>query len=626
VILPVSGDEVYGIAFTDKKSAFILNPNTVNQKHYFSTGFISLVDEFYVTSDDYEAGLEIVRVDNTDSSRNGYFYAYNLQPFDTHIVIDHQYIKYGIDSNYQVYYESNDVLGNYNQALGGLYSYDEDRFVFGFDNGIVPIKQNAIAENFNFETWSAAINENLKNGFSLDFDFLKYTVSNALNTVKNIFNNLNEQTILGYSLTDLKNLLGDIKEDDIAIIDDTKVAMHAVSSTIPSDIIKWIVAATTVISLIGTIVVSLSFPTLAPFASAITGGAMQIFVETVIENHQVSDIDWIKVAIASIAGAISSQLGPVGDAFVGGITNSLFSLLEGETFLDTALSFVSGFAIGLAMSGIFTVLLRAFNVVGAKLSNVFTNKVGSYIARNMANIDGSLATKAFVNTTDSININSRVSNSVNDVVQSIDNNLSYLTKKAIRQLPSDHHKYLIKIDAAGKRLTKVDLIKNGGNAFLTFKDVANNPYKLMFKDRLGNPIDKLPIINGFVDFTNISYLKLGLSDGGFLNLNRNKNFANFDLQLRDLIRNNDTSVPQKIYDYLQRNDINFEFVTTQEIEEMRKIKNLYLTWHEVEDSVSGMLVPGVVHRSISHAGGISVTKFMITNRIPLELLYTRVSA
>jgi hypothetical protein len=219
-----------------------------------------------------------------------------------------------------------------------------------------------------------------------------------------------------------------------------------------------------------------------------------------------------------------------------------------------------------------------------------------------------------------------VTSSVNDAVQSIDNNLSNLTKKAIRQLPSDHHKYLIKVDAAGKRLTKVDLLKNGGNGFLTYKkEVVNNPYKLIFKDRLGNPLDKLPIKNGNVDFTNISYLKLRLSDGRFLDLNRDKNFANFDLQLRELVRNHDDSVPQLIYDYLKGNDINFEFVTTQEIEEMRMIKNLYLTWHEVEDGVSGMLVPGVVHRSISHAGGISVIKFMITNRIPLDLLYARVS-
>jgi hypothetical protein len=620
VILPVSGDEVYGIAFTDKKSAFILNPNTVNQKHYFSTGFISLVDEFYVTSDDYEAGLEIVRVDNTDSSRNGYFYAYNLQPFDTHIVIDNQYIQYGIDSNYQVYYESNDVLGNYNQALGGLYSYDEDRFVFGSDNGIVPIKENAISENFNFETWSAAINENLKNGFSLDFDFLKYTVSNALDTVKNIFNNLNEQTILGYSLADLKNLLGDIKEDDIAIIDDTKVAMHAVSSTIPSDIIKWIVAATTVISLIGTIVVSLSFPTLAPFASAITGGAMQTFVETVIENHQVSEIDWIKVGIASIAGAISSQLGPIGDAFVGGITNSLFSLLEGETFLDTALSFVSGFAIGLAMSGIFTVLLRAFNVVGAKLSNVFTNKVGSYIARNMANIDGSLATKAFVNTTDSVNINSRVSNSVNDVVQSIDNNLSYLTKKAIKQLPSDKNPFLVKVDSLGKPIKKIDLFKNGGNGYLTLRDIPDNKFRSLFVDKFGNPIDRLPIKNGYVLFEDVGLVKIKLESGDFLSIKRHQNFAQFDRQLRELIINNDPAIPTKVYNYFIEKGIDFENITLEQIRRMRSGAGLNLSWHEAEDTASGILVSGTLHSFISHAGGISLVKFSVANGIPIELL------
>jgi hypothetical protein len=620
VILPVSGEEVYGIAFTDKKSAFITNPNTVNQEHYFSTGFISLVDEFYVTSDDYEAGLEIVRVDNTDSSRSRYFYAYNLQPFATHIVLDNQYIQYGIDSNYQVYYESNDVLGNYNQALGGLYSYDEGRFIFGSDNGVVPIKENSISENFNFETWSSSVNENLKNGFSLDFDFLKYTVSNALDTVKNIFNNLNEQTIFGYSVTDLKNLLSDTKEDDIAIIDDTKVAMHAVSSTIPSDIIKWIVAAATVISLIGTIVVTLSFPALAPFSSAITGAAMQTFVETVIENHQVSEINWIKVAIASISGAISSQLGPVGDAFVGGITNSLFSLLEGETFLDAALSFVSGFAIGLAMSGIFTVLLRAFNVVGAKLSSVFTNKVGSYIARNIANIDGSMATKAIVSTTDSVNINSRVSTSVNDAVQSIDNNLSHLTKKAIRQLPSDKNPFLVKVDSLGKPLRKIDLFKNGGNGYLTFRDIPNNKFRSLFVDKLGNPIDSLPIRNGYVIFDDVGLLKIRLENGNFLSISRQQNFAKLDRQLRDLIINNDPTIPPKVYNYFIEKGIDFESITLEQIRRMRSGAGLNLSWHEAEDAASGILVSGTLHSFISHAGGISLVKYSVANGIPIELL------
>jgi len=621
VISPLTGDEVYGIGFTDKQSAFVSNAGGLNEVLYFSTGFISIINEFHLSPEEYETGLEIIRIDDTDSSQFRYFYAYNIKPFDTHVVIDNKYIQYGVDKNHQVYFDLSDVNGNYNQMLGSLYSYDQDVFIFGTDNGLVPTIENTVSDLFDFESWSSAINENLKSGTSFSFDSLKYIVSKGLNSVKTIINNLNEQTILGYSISDLKNQVNGVKEDDIAIVNDSKVAMHSVSSTIPSDIVKWLIGMSTLIYFIGTIQIAKSFPRLLPFAPAIIGAAIQVFVETVFENHHITEINWIKVALAALAGAISSQLGPIGDAFVGGITNTIFSLLDGGTFLDASLSFVSGFAIGLAMAGIFKVLSVGITAVRAKLSDVFTDRIGSYIARNIASIDGNTASKVFVNATDSVNVNSSVTSSVNDAAQSFNNNnLSYLTKKAIRQLPSDNSIYFRKVDANGKTLTKIDLFKNGGNGYLVLNDIPNNKYKFLFKDKFGNSIEQLPIINGYPSFDGISKVKVKLDDGIFLSPNRQQNFAKADQKVIDLLRKNDPSV-QEFKNYFINKGISLDNLSLKNIKDMRS--ELGLIWHEVEDGVSFQLVDGLIHQAISHSGGFSIAKFAAANKIPMQLLLNR---
>ena len=629
VISKSEGTEIYGFGFTDGEECYVYDKGLSDEKTYYSAGFVSLVDELPISDVDIKSGLEIIRCDDTDASDENYFYAYTCEPFDTHVVYESTYMKYGVNSNHQLYYEAQPDCGTYDQARGSLYSYNTKSYLIGSDDGFVPTKGSALNEAFDFDSWAQEATQASSNGFSVTLDSLKNAVTQAVKTIQTVIHNLEEQTILGYNITDLKNAIDGVHEDDVAEVNSEKVAMHSVSNAEAtsnvSDLAKWLTGVSLAIVVIANILMTIVFPGAAALTNAVIGGAIQTFVEVVIQNHDVSHINWIKVAIASISGALIGVCGLalpkaaslILSTAIGSFSESIFNFMDGKNFLDCSLSFVSSFAISLICVGLFTGVSKAAKAIANKVAPKLCAKVGLAISNGIVSIRGKVAEK--VEGIKSEVLRNWSKKAVARLMGITTTELENLSLQSIKSLPADSNVYFMKTDADGNVVTKAALLQNGGNGRLVLTDLPDNPYRGLFVDAAGNPVTYLEILNGKVQFGKVALTSVVLPAGETLVASRAKNFSHADQVLFDKIINHDSSVPSSVFNYFADNNIDLATLTLGDVKTMRSV--LQLTWHESEDGVTLYLVDSLLHSAVSHMGGFAYAKAAAVFQVPVILLF-----
>lgn len=634
-----TNSEVYGYAFTDYEQVYAYHENQPDEELYYGCGFLSLIDEPTISDADIQAGLEVIKTES-DDSENHYFYSYNCEPFTTHCVVQNKYLKYGVNENHQIFYDVNNYDGTYDTSLGGLYSFDEKKYIYGEDNGFIPTKGSVIKEAFDVDNWKDSVKSDLLRGFNLKIADLRGVVSSAIKTVKTVINNLNEQTVLGYSLNDIKKAVGDVSEGDVATISDEKVAMHAVNDTVPKDNLsataRWIVGAAVGVSVIATIAVALFFPKVSlgnyainTIVSAISGAVIEFFVESVVMNQGISDVDWIKVGIAAAVGGVTSlipftEMGKgwalVTSSSLAAITTTLYQFLDGASFLDCTLSFVSAFALAVVTSTLLSLLGHGLSKLAQKMAPKLTTKVQKFIYNHQVVIGGKEMNSSANSATRSVKRGASQSSS--DASSESKGNV-FNIKKAMKHLPSDHNRYFCYTNESGdviKKREAINLMKKGQTAYLSLKDVkGGNPFQSLFYNSKNVKVDRLPIVNGYVQFRDVSTLTIKVRKGDVLLASRNKNFHMFDDSLKDLLINDPNSVPQNIRNYFDGLHIDYENLTYSDFDRMQS--TLGLTWHECEDRHTGVLISTALHSSISHMGGFALAKALVALSYPYQLLF-----
>lgn len=624
-----NSDEVYGYAFTDGTESYVYNKGQSDEETYLSTGFVSLVGELPISDEQASQGLEIERCDDTDASDDHYFYAFSCNPFDTHVVFDSTYLKYGVNSNHQLYYEAQDDRGVYDTSRGSLYSYNSQSFILGQDDGFIPTKGSVFQEAFDFEEWKSASFQSCANGFTIALQSLKNCVTEALTTVRKVIRNLESQTILGYSLNDVKAALSGVHEDDVATINNQEVAMHSVDNAIPtsgaSDLSKWLVGIAVSMVLLVNLVMKVVFPALAPLAGATSGAAVETFMQVVAHSHNVKNLNWMKIGIASASGALIGACGFSAGEFsqtmltsaVAGLTESLYRFLDGSNFLQCALSFISTFAISFVMIGVFKTLAKTAGKIVQKLAPNLSAKVSEAFNGGVLSIRGKVAVKV-----EGIK-SERIRNFAKSVVAHLMGvpvgEMETLALQSVKSLPGDDNPYFVKTDVDGNILSKRDLLANGGNGRLSLSNLPDNPYQSLFVDKNGKPLAFLNIVNGKIQFENAAWANVVLSSEAGLVASRAKNFSGADRLLCEELIRHDTSIPSKVYDYFSLNGIDLSTLKLQEVKDMRSA--LGLTWHEGEDGYTLYLVETALHQVISHMGGFAYAKAAAVFNVPSTLLF-----
>ena len=623
------GTEVYGIAYTDYSECFTNEDNT---EVVFSAGFISFPGEPELPQEDFDAGLFIEPLDYVDENTK-FLFKFSSEECKDHCVAYNQYIIYGIDAKGQITYTAEEYVPKVcDESIGSLYSYDEGRYLYDVDFvGYNPLTGEALSSQIDYDALVAQINGYLK---TQDANYAEVDIVTNLyfaqEAVVSYFLSLQEETFLGYDvdlLVDEANKLNpeeclQITSDGIEIID-----ISIIPSEGPAPLVKWLVGASCVVLTAAGIVGSMVFSVCPPLSSAsgaVTGAAMDIFMQVVISNQALSDVDWTKVALAAVTGAVCGFLGPyimattsgagyffadsALDALMGGIEQTVSAWLDGADGKQMLKSFGLGIALGFGISAGFKGVGKVVELVG-KGAGKLSNKIAPKLAGKVSSLAGKLDP-----------ITGKITSVLDDLKEAANKaglQSEFITKKMA-------NRQLLKLRNQGDEKALRDAIDQLTNA--TMRDANGNIItKQMLKEMFSEAGDgdvlayidfdgelvRVIKKNGLVglQFDPSKYQSVTIDNMG---PNREANMVAAVEKLKADWIKNPSRMPQAIKDIIDKSDKELTDVSGNWLK--ARIVEAGYTLHENLDLKTVTLVTRAIHDKtqggLAHAGGVSLAKYL----------------
>ena len=409
------GSEITGIGFSDYSTYYEAEDGTVG---FFPAGFIA--DFGYEIPDtEVEKGLVIENLDFTDEAHQ-FVYDYETTPFMEHCVKDGQYLKYGVNDHSAITYETNVYeRGVCDESLGALYSYDVNRFVFDPDVGnYIRISGVSLFEKIDYDDVEAQINQIIADqNTNFSHQEVVSSVHIAQEAVTSYFLSMQAETFLGYKVSELIEAASQL--DPMQCIRITAEGFVVIdidrTPTTAEQLTKWLVGAGCLIMVAGSVALEVFVPAARPLSGAIMGGAIDVFMQVVVENKTLDNVQWGKVAVAAASGAMlawvcplaassatdavikagaSKALGKIAgygvltfsNSMVAGVTNLALAKIDGRE--DGWNAFLTGVAIGAASTVVASALSEAFSAVGPKVTEVLSRtKAGQWLNKTTGKID-----------------------------------------------------------------------------------------------------------------------------------------------------------------------------------------------------------------------------------------------
>lgn len=618
------GNETIGIGYTDYQNSICLEGLDL-----ICSGFISLDEDnpidFSDTLDDKTILIRNLETEE-DDQESLYYFGYMMDSFESHFVGCKQYVQFGVTNNQVFYFKTDKPI---NDQLGGLYSYDDEIFIRGTENDYVITKQ-FLVEQGDLDTIEKQTNETMQKGVACKNSSILNFISEAKDVVINALRNLEEQTILGYNVQELILYLRgeDVKTNDILETTNTTLDIKSLNeSSIPnasnSDMrtfVKWAVSVATVLLFINNLVIQVGgtaistiYPVLKPLVAAwkfVSGAMLAIAFDILFENvikkdGDLSGINWLKLLIVGIAGGISSFTGIVGDAFIGGITSAIFSLMDGSSILQGILSFIQAVVISFVISFTIQALLKPITALSSKIyTRIKINKLAKSLKDNLGDtVDDDEFRQMAATMVMKSNIDDAATNS-------LASKMDGLKKSYIKQLPADDNVNFSIKDSFGRTVKKADLLADDSIvAKIGIKSSAEDSVKNAWIKALGSADATLDVINGEIQMDKLSVASVKLIDGALSN-SRNTNFRLFRQSLANQWIENPDSIPENIKKYLISKNVDLDYLDEHNILDIQNAFNL--TIHEAKNGTM-YLVDREIHSLLSHGGGIMFVKFLIAN-------------
>lgn len=608
---PETNEVIDGLGFSDLSEVYKTNDDV----GYFFSGFVSGNGEETVTDEMIKNGIEIYRPE--DEGENKYIYAYTLDPAKTHFIANKKYVTCEINDKHAIAIESKDTTEYKSEnEYGALYDYDNKKYVFGEKNEFLTTTGNLIDKNnLNIlDATKAATNDVGGSGFTMSLQSLIVCASNSIYLLKQKIAELNSSTFLGANIGDLTSSLSGVKASDIFTSSENGFTFQKMPNVIngqdTTNLAKTLSIAMTVMSVIFSFAVTIFSKTwigklVSLGAGAMVGFSMELMTQLLFEKRTIQEVNWGSLIIRSVVGGISALTGSVlGSALIGAVADSAVDFVfEGGTILDGMLIFAKSFITSLIVAGVM------------KLVSVAANKAVSGIKKlvNKArNRPAKIAEKQLTKASDEFADEMRKTAKSTSSSSSSDADDEFL-KKTVKQALADKNKDFIKVDKNGNEITKKggflkNALKNGEEIYIRPKpDCDPEILEKMAKCGLGKN-DSIAMIKG--KYTIFS-AKLGEIDVGpdvIGKLTRGKTFSNADDAMLRFWADNPSKIPSEVNNFLKAQGKTIETATPQTIKQMRSA--LGLTWHEVS-AQSLQLVPTLIHKSISHSGGVAFVKIMV---------------
>ena len=604
----------YGLAFSDYTNPYYNKETGVTT---YNTGFIALSENDTIPQELTDSGLEIRNIEGEKEDVR-YVYTLDISPFKTHLLSGNQYITFGVNDSQTLFYSSVPYDGEYDESLGALYSFTNQEYVYGEGNEYIVISGSA-DQSVTSKSVKNEISNIMGNGFAMSVNTIYGYIMDAYRSVKNFFANLEDQTFLGYNVDDIKSYFsGDsVNFDDVITTNGNSIELKNNNPNGSyNDFVKWMIGIATAIIFVGNIavrVVAFNIKDKRPIlanamlgaSGAITAVAMDIFFETVINNKRFEDINWTKILIAAIAGAISSYTGIVLDALIAGVVQMTYSLMDGNSILQSVFSFLNAFVISLVIASIVGLLVKGIsNAVGKIHEKIVVKSIAKSVKEEWGDTISDQAAKEIA--CQRYAAKALANGTADSILDSVDD----VQRTFYKSLPSDDNPNIALFDDAHNQISKLDYYNSASKTCkMGLKDTASEEFKNAWIKSLSSLDEMLDVVNGEVQFEKAA-LAVAKFDANMLTSNREDNFKLFRNFIASEWSENNSKIPAKAMQYFNANNIDTNYLDEYDILAFQKFAKL--TIHEAADGTM-MLVSTDFHSKISHAGGVSLVKYLLAH-------------
>lgn len=654
------GTVIDGIGYTNYDMYFETEDDDYG---YFPSGFISLIGSPVIPESEIEKGIEVVNNDIEDK-HNGYILSYETVPLEKHAVIWNSYIKYGVSDKGSVTYE---VLDNnqefYDESRGALYSYDDRKYLYNPDVGnYFDLTGTSLSEQIDFKAIEDEMNRIIENQDKLfaqiDIETFEYTSKEAINSY---LLSLQEETFCGVAVDVLVKEIEKVDISECIRITDDGIEIVNASGPPPeepTELAKWTTGICCGMLVAGSIALTVFVPAAAPLSAAICGSAIEVFMEVVMDNHTIEDVNWSKVGIAAVEGAVLGWLCPMGAAgaaksvvnsvgkevvtvfgkqigtevigelagystltllnsLTTGVSNYAYSVIDGNNSEDA----FNAFKDGMIMGASFTVVAGG----AGKLVGKYTGKLGQeagkllkkskFVSNLMKNAPSAEEVSEIIRK-NQIHLKNQqledllVPKSIHEATVVAMNELKKelhaeeIFMQRINTLLADDNINFAKYDDNGKLLSKAEMIRNGGNCVIK-PSAECEPELLEALKKFG--VTELKVTNGAVQFDPVAYDKFAAKIVYPRDLDRL-----YD-ELANIYSENPDRIPSIIKEAIEKSGCEIDKTSLARI-----FSDLELTLHEGTDDTV-YIVDRIIHQKIKHAGGVSEAKLL--NEIILGTQY-----
>lgn len=635
------GTVISGLGYTDYNDCFI---NEETGEKYFAVGFIPFKGEFDIPEEEFESGLLVYDLDYNPGQSN-LIMQYKSGEYSEHCVAYGQYIKYGVDSYGKIFYENYDFDKELcDEDLGDLYSYDKSRFILRTDFGNYSyITGTALSHLTDYDSLENEINEIIRNQ-DMNTTAVEYStyISIAKERVEAYFMNMQSESFLGYDPYYLAELASQIDDDEcIRFLEEGFTIIDKNYGQEATTLVKVLVGAACIVTAVVGMVCSVAVmacPPLSALTGAVTGVAIELFMQVVVSGRSLGAVEWSKVGLAAATGAICGFLGPyifahttgLGyffadscmDGVMGGLEKGVSAWIDGESGMELVKSIGYGAAMGFGLSAGFKIVGKGIGAAAEKASKFAKTH----------NLDG-LGEKLFPTLTKGV---SKLKNFVNNKV--------YLLKQKVEEAGL-HNEYLAKkiyqkqvqrlatkgddelLDKSIDRLTTNHSLYDKNGLLITKDDIrriapdaADGTVLATLEDEAGYVIKKNGVVGIIYESsgTQTVIIKGGLVADRTTNmLNAVNEFKNNWLADPDLIPDSiKAEIAKRGTDSDKLDDI-LEELTPRQLLEIIRDKEGEWVLHENIDLVSITLVKKSIHTAAeggaAHYGGFALAQDLKTH-------------
>ncbi|MCH5256165.1 MAG: hypothetical protein J1D87_02685 [Lachnospiraceae bacterium] len=624
------GTEVSGIAYSDYSECYA---NEDEAQGCFFAGFIPYIGETEIQDSEFDAGLEIYNIEYQDEIAS-FVLAYRSDSFIDHCVVYGKYVKYGVDEKGSLFYkEAIYDKESVDEEIGSLYSYDDQRYLYDLDQGnYTGIAGASLSTEIDYDELQAEINRILE---EQDFNFATIDIETcayyAQEAVESYFLSIQEETFLGYDVDYLVEITSKLDPMECyRITNDRMMVFTLETGNEATSLCKWIVGSVcVVVTIVGVVSASVlvECPPLSVAAGAMSGTAIEIFMQVVLESNSLDSINWTKVVLSASTGAVSGYLGPyvyaqygqkfaqyflidsVIDGVLGASERALIAWVDGGDAADVAKSFGWGFVLGAGLSA-------AFKGVG-----VTCEKLASKIAPTLKKTAEKVAPKLCAKVS---KMSASAANALNGLKKRADDSVfhsEYIARKIgqnqMNKLLEEGSEELV--DKAFNALKKADILDVDENVITKqtlrelFEGASDGDVIAHFS--LDGEIIQIIKKNGAVGvlFDSSKYQTVTLPKG--LLGDRDINFEEAAKLLKQSWIDDSSLVPESIAKAIQNTGKELEDIESTALVDIIQKSDFVL--HENLDLQTITLVARKVHDKalggIAHMGGYALAKFMKEN-------------